>query len=198
MGTQTRSMNMLKALMSHPLDGEQKPWKPYYGYMFLAMLGVSGVLYAYQRVNGGPALPISANPAALYDEAKVRNATTAAPLVVAPLDPVRPDALDDVAKAALAILAQTPMTLPDAETLSGDALEVAAMIEAHDVLVNAVVIEDPSVDEIMVYVEGAIPVYMPVILAGETSQHWVMLDATFQHTDLEAMAGNRVVIVQKK
>ena len=103
-------MSIMKAIISNPLDGEKKPWKPYYGYMLLVVFGMSIVLYVYQRVNGGPILPTHSNPAVVYDEAKLQYQ----------LQDVSKDsnedivnteaALQEVAKAALVAL-QAPLPL---------------------------------------------------------------------------------------
>lgn len=191
-------MSMLSSLVKNPLDGEQKPWRPRYGYLFLVVLVVSGGLYVYQRVHGGPAVPTSTDPATVYENAKAARERQEQSARSEAQDTNTEAALSDIAKAALALIEQTPIVLPDIERFSGDAVELAAWIEQIDVALIATVIEDPSSDEITSYLSREIPVLVSVIFIGEMSEHWVVLDESSRVTALDAMIGNRIVIVEAK
>ncbi len=186
---------LLKALIKNPLDGEQKPWKPWYGYFLLAVLVVSGGLYVYQRVNGGPVVPTFTDPATVYENAKTaRERQTLAAVVH---DEAIDAALSDVARAALALMETAPIVLPDIESFSGDAVEMATWIEQTDVALNATVIEDPSIEEIETYVLQHVPVLIPVMFEEEIAQHWVVLDASSRDVVMLAMVGRYIVIVMR-
>lgn len=191
-------MSILGTLIANPLDGEKKPWKPWYGYLFLVMLVVGGGLYVYQRVNGGPVVPTFTDPATVYENAKAARERQEQGASGEAEGASTDEMLSDIAKAALDIIEETPIIVPNAEDLNGDAVEVAAWIEANHAALNATVIEDPSADEIAAYLAEGIPVYVPVIFTDEAEEHWVMLDAASQPAVLEVMIGNRVVIVEAK
>lgn len=100
---------IFKSLFKNPLDGKT-PWRPYYGYLILAVIIVSGCLYVYQRLNGGPVIPTSAVPAVEYQIAKTaleqQNETIVAQEVEPVIEPASPTAvaLDATAKATVALL----------------------------------------------------------------------------------------------
>jgi hypothetical protein len=195
MGPKERGMSVLSALIKNPLDGEQKPWKPWYGYFFLAVLVVSGGLYVYQRVNGGPIVPTFTDPATVYENAKAARERQES--AAAAEDEAVDAALSDVAKAALALIESTPIALPDTESFSGDAVELAAWIEQNDATLHATVIEDPSTEEIEAYLLQNVPVLVSVMSEEETRERWVVLDALSRDVVLTAMVGNRIVIVER-
>lgn len=200
MGAKTCRVNnpyvmLLKTLTKNPLGGEQKPWKPWYGYFFLVVLVVSGGLYVYQRVNGGPAVPTFTDPATVYMNAKaVRERQE---LAVAAKEEAMNAALNDVAQNALALLEEAPMVLPDMENFSGDALELAVWIEQIDNTLRATVVEDPSAEEIDTYLAQNIPVLIPVIPEDGAVQRWGILDSALPSAEREIIIGNRIVIVQR-
>jgi hypothetical protein len=108
MGTKACGMSILGALIKNPLDGETKPWKPWYGYLFLAVLVVSGGLYVYQRMNGGPVVPTYTDPSTVYENAKAAlERQQVVSVEEAPV--ITEEVLSDVAKAALAIIQEAPL-----------------------------------------------------------------------------------------
>ena len=104
----------IKSLIQNPLDGKKKPWKPYYGYLIIAVVLVSGGLYVYQRLHGGPVVPTSTVPSVVYQNAKEaleHQAATTAPApstVTSASDAATQAEMDAVAKAALDALAKKP------------------------------------------------------------------------------------------
>lgn len=106
-------MSILNALISNPLAGEKKPWKPWYGYLFLVIVVVCVGLYLYQRVNGGPVIPTFADPVTLYENAKA--ARERQEVVAETDDDAINAALDDIAKVALEIIAEP---LPESADLA--------------------------------------------------------------------------------
>lgn len=191
-------MSILGKAIVNPLGGPTKPWKPWYGYLFVCVLIVSAGLYVYQRVNGGPVVPTSTDPVAVYENAKLaRERQTRVPEPADDAPPIDAVMLADVAKRALTFIENTSIALPDVEAFSGDAIAMAAWIEEHDATVRATVIEDPSTDEIAGYLANNIPIVVPVQFADEPLEHWVVLDVSSQDAVLTAMVGNRIVIVEK-
>jgi len=197
MGKKTRDMSVLNALIKNPLDGEQRPWKPWYGYLFLFILVVCAGLYVHQRMNGGPLIPTLSDPATVYENAKAARERQQEVAMDEAQDARTDVALSDVAKAALAILENARIVLPDVESFSGDAVELATWIEQADVTVNATVIEDPSTDEITAYLAQGIVVVVPVVFPEDVAEHWVVLDETSADAVMSAMVGNRVVIIER-
>lgn len=61
---------ILKSLITNPLDQPTRPWKPWYGYLFLVIFVVAVGVYIFGRVQGGPLLPTATDPAAVYRNAK--------------------------------------------------------------------------------------------------------------------------------
>ena len=101
---------IIQKLTKNPFDGKAKPWKPWYGYLFIIVAVVSIGLYVYQRLNGGPIVPTSTVPSVTYNELVKRQAPAPEPdpTPVALPTPTPPE-LSDVAKAALAVI-ETPVT----------------------------------------------------------------------------------------
>lgn len=104
----------IKSLLQNPLDGKKKPWKPSYGYLMIAVIVVSGGLYVYQRLHGGPVVPTSSVPSVVYQNAKeaLEHQTAPDPVPSTPdaITPTSEEAtqveLDAIAKAALDALAK--------------------------------------------------------------------------------------------
>jgi hypothetical protein len=103
MGKKTCGMSILSMMVANPLNGEKKPWKPWYGYLLVGVLLVSGGLYIYQRMHGGPVIPTFTDPATLYENAKAarERQEQAEEALVAPNTE---ETLSEVAKAALELL----------------------------------------------------------------------------------------------
>ncbi len=195
MGQKKCRMSVLNALINNPLNWEQKPWKPWYGHLLIAILVVSGGLYVYQRVNGGPIVPTFTDPATVYENAKAARERQEA-VRTEVLDERTEEALSEVAKTALALMKETPIALPDTENFSGDAVEMATWIEKSDATLRTTVIEDPSADEIETYLSQNVSILVLVMFEAETFAHWVVLDAASKSAVIDAMVGNRIVIVE--
>lgn len=108
---------LIKSLIQNPLDGKKKPWKPYYGYLMIAVIIASGGLYVYQRLHGGPVVPTSSVPSVVYQNAKesLEHQIAPDPALLTP-DTTTPTSeettqaeLDAIAKAALAAIAAKPV-----------------------------------------------------------------------------------------
>lgn len=106
----------IKSLFQNPLDGKKQPWKPFYGYLMIAVILASGGLYVYQRLHGGPVVPTSSVPSVQYKNAKEALERQAAPNPASPKpETITPTAeevtqaeMDAMAKAALDVLAKKP------------------------------------------------------------------------------------------
>lgn len=101
---------LIKSLVRNPLDGKPKPWKPAYGYLIIAVMLVSGGLYVYQRLHGGPVVPTSTVPSVVYQNAKqaLEHQGDTAPATSDPVSAATQAELDAVAKAALDALTPKP------------------------------------------------------------------------------------------
>lgn len=207
---------ILKSIMNNPLDGKPKPWKPWYGYLFLAIMVVGAGLYVYERVHGGPVIPTMAVPAQVYENA--RAALEHQQQVIISSSSGQNSGLEAVARAAVSALngldvAEMPLptstdlavpfitqspsgTWTDAERdLSEETMFVmtmkyfvsgaemdeakleqirvamiherlsmatfASFVETYDPGYGAVVIEDPTIEEIKTYLADGTPVIVP-------------------------------------
>ncbi len=106
-------------MLRNPLNGSDRPWKPWYGYLVIGILGISLCLYIYQRANGFPVVPTSSVPSVIYQNAQValEHALTKLATPVVPVVPTAPTVdLSVIAKAVLdkiafdqKIVANTPL-----------------------------------------------------------------------------------------
>lgn len=112
---------ILKSIIKNPLDGPKKPWKPWYGYLFLVIGVVCLGLYGYERINGGPLVPTMAVPSQVYANAKAALEHQQQAIIASGATASQDSALQDVARAAAASInasgaSSTP--LPAAMTLA--------------------------------------------------------------------------------
>jgi hypothetical protein len=105
---------IIKSLLQNPLDSKQKPWKPAYGYLIVAVMLMSAGLYVYQRLHGGPVVPTSTVPAVVYQNAKdaLEHQGTTTPAPSEPDEAATQAELDAVAKAALDALDAAKPAIP--------------------------------------------------------------------------------------
>lgn len=152
---------ILKALVQNPLSGGPKPWKPWYPYLFLAVLVVSGGLYVYERLSGGPVVPTSTVPSVLYENAKLarEHQETVPETDATPDTGITKDVLLDAAKIAAQQL-QAPTTeesSPEPTIPSSENLAVPFTSQAPFANWDAVhedTCEEASVLMVMEYFDG--------------------------------------------
>lgn len=91
-----------------------KPWKPWYGYLLLIVVGVGLVLYVVQRIQGKPVVPVFLVP--IVKQQDVAQPSRPASDAIENNEPEDPSksVIDDAAKAALEILhrSETEPTTP--------------------------------------------------------------------------------------
>lgn len=121
---------LLNRITTNPFDGKPKPWKPWYGYLFILVAIVCFGLYIYQRINGGPVVPTSAIPSKTYTQLIQKKTTAATPSVRAPSETLpllnsglssainEGDELAHIAKAALELLKTPPAPKKVSENLA--------------------------------------------------------------------------------
>ncbi len=104
------------AMFKNPLNGPDRPWKPWYGYLAIGILVIGLCLYIYQRANGGPVVPTSSVPSIVYQNAQAarEHALTKPAIPVVPTAPTVD--LSVIAKAVLdkiaadqPVVANTPL-----------------------------------------------------------------------------------------
>ncbi len=96
----------MNRLLKNPFDGKQRPWKPWYGYLFGVVAVVSVGLYAYERLHGGPVVPTSTVPSVTYNELVKQQEVTPEPVTATPPSPD----LSAIAKVALEVIQTPPPT----------------------------------------------------------------------------------------
>lgn len=117
---------LLKRLTTNPFTGKPKPWKPWYGYLYIIVAVACLGLYGYQRVNGGPVVPTSTVPSETYNQLIQKKIAASAPVAeptpiteapsISPINGGVP--LTEVAKKALELLKTPPTPKKVSENLA--------------------------------------------------------------------------------
>jgi len=181
---------LLNRITTNPFDGKPKPWKPWYGYLFILVAIVCFGLYIYQRINGGPVVPTSAIPSKTYTQLIQKKTIAATPSVRDPSE-ILPslnsglssainegDELSHIAKAALELLKTPPAPKKVSENLAVPFTTQAPSAiwdDAHKTMQ-----EEASLLMVIHYYDGASESIDPLVANAAFS---VMLDAEI-HTGL--------------
>ena len=172
---------LLKRLTTNPFTGKPRPWKPWYGYLYIIVAVVCFGLYIYQRVNGGPVVPTSTIPSETYNQLiQKRIAVSPTPNTLssttasATVEPPTPSSseLTTVAKTALELL-KTPL----APKKVSENLAVPFTTQAPNAVwddTHKTMQEEASFLMVIQYYEGASDPIDPIIANAAFS---VMIDA---------------------
>lgn len=118
---------ILKSLINNPFDRPAKPWKPWYGYLLVAVCVASLGLYTVDRLQGGPVVPTSTVPSLTYNQIlaeKVAEQKATEPVVVAEPAP----------SATVPVVGSTPSDSP----LAGGEGEAASDVMVKEIAAKAV------------------------------------------------------------
>ena len=166
---------ILGAMLNNPINGKLSgPWKPWYAYLLGIIVVTSLGLYVVDRVRDNPVAPTSTVP-----ESKNLSVPFTLQAPFANWDAVREDTCEeasilmvaeyydgargvlDPAKADEHLLAMVDMEGKNGYGTSLTAAQLGSFAELYFGDVKATVIEDPTIDEIKMYINQGVPVVVP-------------------------------------
>ncbi len=104
---------IIRRMITAPFSAS-KPWKPWYGYLVLIVVGVGLVLYVVQRIQGKPVVPVLVVPIVQQQDVVQPPSPASEVIENSEQEDSSKSAINDAAKAALEILhrSETEPTTP--------------------------------------------------------------------------------------